>query len=148
AGLFAPVDFLRGPGAAAAAIVQGAPTRVLYAGSADGNFVFSVRARDPQLQVSVIRAWKLRPGAFEESTMDEFCQKYGIEWVAFENTLADPYWSKIRDGVRAAGKLEWSFPLQSTRARWRTGAVEVYRFAISQKPPSGVLPPPIDTPGG
>jgi 4-amino-4-deoxy-L-arabinose transferase-like glycosyltransferase len=144
-GLFVPLEFLEGPGAAAAAVVHGAPARVLYIGSADGNFVFAVRALDPQLQVTVIPGWKLGRSVFEESPIDVLCRKYGIESVVVEKTPGLPYWSNIRDRVRAAGKFERSFPLRSTRTRWQSGTVEVYRFAVP--PPAQALPLPASAVG-
>ena len=142
-GLFIPMDFLTGPGTAAAAVVRGVPTRVLYAGAADGNFAFSVRTLDPNLQVTVISAGKVSPRVLDESPLEAFCKKYGIEWVVFENAPGRTFWAKFYSELKTAGVLERSVPLRSTRQRWRSGAIEVYHFSVAQNHPGGVLQLPV-----
>ena len=111
--------------------------------SADGNFVFATRALDPNLHVTVIPAGKIPHKTFEETTVEAFCQRYGIEWVVYENVPGRQFWSTFYAGLQAAGKLEQKIPLESTRTRWKTGAVEIYRFAVTPNHPGGVLQLPV-----
>jgi 4-amino-4-deoxy-L-arabinose transferase-like glycosyltransferase len=147
-GLAAPKDFLRGPGAAAAAVVAGTPTRVLYVGPADGNFTFAVRAIDPNLKVTVIPAGKVREKIFEDTSIEKFCAHYGIEWVVFENIPGRQYWSSLYPRLQSSGKLVRTVPLESSRERWQTGAIEIYRFPLPPHPTGGVLELPVPNLGG
>ncbi len=140
AGLGIPFDFLRGPGAAAKVVVKGTSTRVLYAGDADGNFIFAVRTLDPKLQVTVIPAEKLPRGIFEKAGIAGLCRRYAIEWVVFENVREQHPWSGFKDTLPAVAKLERSIPLESTRARWRRGSIDVYRVAGAALHPNDEMP--------
>jgi 4-amino-4-deoxy-L-arabinose transferase-like glycosyltransferase len=142
AGLFIPLDFLRGPAAAAGEIVRGGPARVLYAGAADGNFVFAARALDPNLQVTIIPARKIPRKTFEETTVESFCRQYGIEWVIFEHVPGRQFWSSFHAGLNS-GNLQRRIPLESTRTRWQSGVLEVYRFPVPRNHPGGVLQLPV-----
>jgi 4-amino-4-deoxy-L-arabinose transferase-like glycosyltransferase len=147
-GLFAPIESLQGPGAAAEAVVQGTPARMLYVGPADGNFVFAVRALDPQLQMAVLPAAKLPRKMVEDMGIETFCRRYGIEWVIFENVVARHYWDKLHEGLQASAGLVKTVPLESNRSRWRDGSVEVYRFASANNHFKDVLPLPVVLPSG
>jgi hypothetical protein len=140
-GLAIPFDFLQGPGAAAHIVVKGAPTRVLYAGDGDGNFIFEVRVLDPKLDVSVIPSIKLSHTQLALG-VTEICRRYGIEWVVLENGPHQRPWSAFREELAKNATLEQSVPLRSTRARWRSGTVDVYRFA-NVPHPDGVLQIPV-----
>jgi hypothetical protein len=146
AGLFIPLDFLQGPGAAAAAVAAGKPTRVLYAGAGDGNFVFAARSLDPNMQITVIPAAKIPHNTFEQTTVEAFCRQYGIEWVVFENVPGREFWSAFRAGLKT-GTLQRKIPLESTRTRWRRGVIEVYRFPVAPDHPGGVLELPVSNVG-
>jgi hypothetical protein len=148
-GWFVPVDFLRGPKAAAETIVRGSPARVLYAGQADGNFIFAVRELDPKLQVVVVSVTKLSRANFEPGALQAFCRKYGIEWVVFEDLPGQPYWSGVRDHLRTWAKLGRTIPLESTPAsRWHQGTIQIYRLPPAPDPPGGVLQLPVPNLGG
>jgi hypothetical protein len=142
------MDFLRGPGTAAEAVVNGGPGRLLYFGPADGNFVFAVRSLDPNLQMSVIRAGKLPRKLLEETSIETFCRRYGIDWVIFERPPTGQFWPKLHAGLQASRKPVKTVPLQSNRSRWQTGEVEVYRFADWRNHPQDVLPLPTLAPAG
>jgi 4-amino-4-deoxy-L-arabinose transferase-like glycosyltransferase len=147
-GFFVPREFLRGPGEAAAFVTQGSPARILYAGEADGNFIFAIRSLDPQLQMTVIPAGKLPPSSFEPDALEEFCRRYGVDWIVFENVQSKHTWSILADARPAFLKLERSFPIASSRSRWRTGTIDVYRFIIPPNPAGGVLELPVHKIGG
>lgn len=139
AGLFIPFDYLRGPEAAARVVVKGKSTRVLYAGDADGNFIFAVREFDPDRQTIVIPVAKVQRNLLKTGDMERICRWYGIEWVVFENTSGTHFWSGLHGALPAISKLEQSIPIRSSRARWRQGSLEIYHLArVPQNP--GVLP--------
>jgi 4-amino-4-deoxy-L-arabinose transferase-like glycosyltransferase len=143
AGLGVPFDFLHGPAVAAQVVVQGTPTRVLYAGDGDGNFIFATRVLDSQLRVTVIPAAKLPRKILESTDLAGLCRRYGIEWVVFENVRTPHPWSGFRDELPVVGKLERSIPLESTRARWRQGSIDVYRFTGAAQHPDDGVPLPV-----
>jgi hypothetical protein len=119
---------------------------VLYAGAGDGNFVFAARALDPNMQITVIPAAKIPHNTFEQTTVEAFCRQYGIEWVVFENVPGREFWSAFQAGLKT-GTLERKIPLESTRTRWRTGVIEVYRFPVAPDHPGGVLQLPVPNAG-
>jgi hypothetical protein len=147
-GLLFPHEFLRGPGEAAAFVADGSPTRVLYAGEADGNFIFAIRSLDPQLNMTVIPAGKLPPSTFEPEALESFCRRYGVDWLVFENVPGQHSWSALAAARPASLKLERSIPLASSRSRWRTGTIDVYRLTAPTNPKGGVLQLPVHKLGG
>jgi hypothetical protein len=146
AGLFCRPEFLRGPAEAAALTVQGTPTRILYAGEADGNFIFAVRALDAKFQTTVIPAAKLPPNMFESAAFEQFCREYGINWIVLEDVPRVAAWSSLRTASTASMQLERTIPLESNRHRWR-GNLRVYRFASPSEHP-GTLNLPVWKIGG
>jgi hypothetical protein len=138
-----PIEFLRGPGDAAKAVIQDRPTRVLYAGEADGNFIFAARALDSKLQTTVIPAGKLEASKFQPEALEAFCRMYGIDWIVLENVPGNHRWSNLRNNHWSFLSLQQSFPLESTRERWHSGTVDVFRVLGSSTAPGGVLKIPI-----
>ena len=147
-GFFVQQEILRGPGTAAAAVVQGQPARILYAGEADGNFIFSVRVLDPKMQVTVIPAGKLPRTTFQPSELEAFCRQYGINWLILENTPIQHSWSNLQESTPAFLRLDRTIPLESTRFRWRTGDIRIFRVVGLPEAPGGVLKLPVWKLGG
>jgi 4-amino-4-deoxy-L-arabinose transferase-like glycosyltransferase len=146
-GLVYQPRFVRGPRDAAALIVRGAPTRVLYAGEAGGNFIFAVRSLDPKLQVTVVLGAKFSPEMFEPVTFEQFCRKFGINWVVFEDTPEGGIWSRLRNSPAASMKFERSIPLESYRPA-SNGKIYLYRFTAPAGASGGVLEIPVRKLGG
>jgi 4-amino-4-deoxy-L-arabinose transferase-like glycosyltransferase len=138
AGLGIPFDFLRGPAAAARVVVEGKPTRVLYAGEADANFIFAIRELDPGRQIIVIPAVKLPPGVLKSADMTHVTNWYGVEWVVIENTPGPHPWSEFQNTVPPVSTLQRSIPLESSRMRWRTGSIDVYHVNAHAQNPGAV----------
>lgn len=138
AGLAIPFDFLRGPAAAARVVVEGKPTRVLYAGEADGNFIFGIRELDPDHRTIVIPAVKVPPNVLRSSEIMHLCKWYGVQWVVIENTGAEQPWSGLKTSISRVARLERSIPLQSSRFRWRDGSVDVYRVNWNAQNPGAL----------
>ena len=136
AGLFFHPQFLHGPGEAAAVVMR-KPGRVVYCGDADGNFVFAVRALDPNLKMTVVSGEKLPDSAFTADTFETFCRRHGIEWVVLENTPNRAKWDVLRGHPAPSMKLQDTIPLDSSRSRWH-GNVQVYRFTAGSQSDSGL----------
>jgi 4-amino-4-deoxy-L-arabinose transferase-like glycosyltransferase len=142
-GFWVPREYLRGPGAAASAIVKGQATRILYAGEADGNFVFGVRALDPNHHTTVIPGGKLPKVTFQPEELKAFCRQYGVEWIVVESGPIQRPWSTLGTSPPAFLKLDREFPLESSRERWRTGGMDVFRVQVPSSAPGGDLKLPI-----
>ena len=138
AGFGVPFDFLRGPAEAARVVVEGKATRVLYAGEADGNFIFAIREFDPNRQIIVIPAVKLPEGLLKAADASRLSKWYGVDWVVMENTSARHPWSGFRDTVPRIAELQQSIPLQSSRYRWRSGSLDIYRISTKSQTPAAV----------
>ncbi|HLH44922.1 MAG TPA: glycosyltransferase family 39 protein [Bryobacteraceae bacterium] len=141
-------EFLRGPAEAADMISRSGPARALYAGEADGQFIFAVRAADPKLEMTVISGGKLPREAFQPSQLEEFCARYGIDWLIVEDAPSLHPWNAIAESQPGFLRLERSIPLESTRARWRSGFLNVYRVLRGKTAPGGVLEVPVPRLGG
>jgi hypothetical protein len=138
-GLFFQPGFLRGPAEAAAFVERGTPTRILYAGEGDGNFIFAARSLDPKLQTTVIPGDKLSRITFTPSKLEEFCRFYGVNWVIFEDVAIAHSWSILHDEQAPSMQLERSIPLDSSRPRWHEGTMKIYRFLAPREQPGGTL---------
>jgi Dolichyl-phosphate-mannose-protein mannosyltransferase len=145
--LFHP-EFLRGPAEAAAFVERGAPVRVLYAGEADGNFIFAARSLDPKLQTTIIPAGKLPGATFSAASMETFCHFYGINWIIFEDVPMAHSWSGLRKQQPKSMHLEKTIPIDSTVPRWRGGVLKIYRFLDPGQGTGRVLQLPVRKLGG
>jgi hypothetical protein len=134
AGLLAPNDYLRGPAAAAKVVVNGQPTRIIYAGEADGNFIFAARTLDPAMNTTVIPIGKLPPGSNSPEEIEALCRKYAIKWVILEQAPTVHSWLKLKETLPRFAKLERSIPLESSRSRWRSGTIDIYRVPVEGEP--------------
>ncbi len=136
-------EFLRGPAEAASLVVrQGTPSRILYAGEADGNFAFAARALDSGMQTIVIPAEKLPRDTFAPPAFEQFCREYGVNWIIIEDVPQPHRWSALPGSPLSTMQLTSSIPLQSSHPRWK-GQVRVYRFTEPSNHPLNVLSVPI-----
>ena len=140
-------EYLRGPAEAASVVVQPSATdagsaRVLYGGDADGNFIFAVRALDPNFRTTVIPAEKLAADVFPAAAFEAFCRRYAIGWVVLEETNAPRRWSELFAKPAPSMRLERTLPLDSSRPRWR-GHIRVYRFLSAAAQAEGGLALPV-----
>ena len=143
AGLFFQPEYLRGPAEAAALITESGPARVLYAGEADGNFIFAVRTRDPNMRTTVVPAGKLPASTFGPEALERFCRHFGINWIVVEDVPEVHNWSSMAASPTPSMRLDRSLPLESNRTRWKSGRIQVYRFTAPADPGGGVLEIPV-----
>jgi 4-amino-4-deoxy-L-arabinose transferase-like glycosyltransferase len=144
AGLRYQPEFLRGPAGAARVVARSAPQRVLYAGDADGNFIFAVRELDPKLQDTVIPAEKMPAEIYPAGAFEDFCRRYAIDWVVLEDTVTPAPWSDLIARPTPSMRLERTLPLESSRTRWMKGSIHIYRFTSPAARPEGGLSLPIE----
>ncbi len=138
-GLRTPATMLRGPGEAAAEIVNGKPQRVLYCGSADGNFVLGVRIADPQLQTTVVSGEKLPESVLQPAAFEQFARRYGIAHVVIERTGRAQVCDALRASPAPSMVLEREIPMRSSLPRWDGGSLSVYRFLNPSPTPDDTL---------
>jgi hypothetical protein len=143
-GLSFQPEYLHGPAEAAALVTRDqVPSRIIYAGEADGNFIFAVRTHDPKVQTFVIPGGKFPQGLFAPDALAQFCHDFGISWIVIEDTPFAHKWSDLPKNPPASMQLAASIPMTSNRARWRTGAVRIYRFTDPSDHPRNLLPIPV-----
>ena len=136
-------EFLRGPAEAASLVVrQGTPSRILYAGEADGNFAFAARTLDSGMQTIIISAEKLPRETFAPRAFEQFCREYGVNWIIIEDVSQAHKWSALPGAPLSTMQLIRSIPLQSSHPRWK-GQVRIYRFTEPSSHPLNVLSVPI-----
>jgi hypothetical protein len=101
------------------------------------------------LQMTVIPAAKLPPAIFEADSLENFCRQYGVDWIVLENVKhREQLWSHLVAAHPAYLKLERSFPITSSRTRWRTGTIDIYRLKAPTNHPGGLLELPVHKLGG
>jgi hypothetical protein len=86
-GFMVPRPYLEGPQEAADYIVRKHPDRVLYRGVGDGQFIFCLRASNPQLQTIVLRWDKIPEIKQAPEKLPEFAARYGIQYLVLEERV-------------------------------------------------------------
>ena len=129
AGLRTAPVFLHGPAQAADVLVDGAKRRVLYCGSADGNFIFEVRARDAKINTVVISGDKVPASALTPAKFDQFAKRYGLNDIVLEKSSRPQACDALAAAPTAAMALIREIPLESSEPRWK-GKLSLYRYTI------------------
>jgi hypothetical protein len=115
---------VRGPAEAADHVVGG---RILYCGKlGTGNFVFSVRSRDPKLESVVIRADSVGQ-SFATADIEEFARRYGIDFIVAPQPVRAETCDALRAGVPPTMILKGEVPLESSDPNL-VGSIKIYRF--------------------
>lgn len=129
AGLMVPALFLRGPAEAAEVVMKTKPQRILYCGSTDGNFIFSVRAREPGLRTTVIPGDKLNEKDLSPDTFEQFATQHGIQYIVLEKTGRPQLYDRLHQNPAPFMILERRIPMASSLPRWDGGHLSIYRIA-------------------
>jgi 4-amino-4-deoxy-L-arabinose transferase-like glycosyltransferase len=130
AGLQVPAPRLTGISEAASAIVTERPQRILYCGSADGNFVFAVRSLQPSLDTVIFSGEKLlEPSSFSVDALDTLVRDRKIEYVVVEHTPRPQMCNALNAGKLGSLQLEKKIPMTSSLRRFDGGTISIYRFA-------------------
>jgi hypothetical protein len=142
-GLRVPAVFTHGPSQAAEMLVKGTPQVVFYCGSTDGNFIFSVRERDPKLRTAVIIGEKLSRDKVSPGGFDNLARRYGISRIVLERSTRPQACDALRQAPTPSMMLDREIPLASSNPRWR-GNLSVYTFKNPSRRSDGKLIVPVE----
>jgi 4-amino-4-deoxy-L-arabinose transferase-like glycosyltransferase len=129
-----PVPSLKGPEAAAAAVMTGAPERVLYCGRTNGSFIFALRSLDPNLETAVVRGDKLPPAVFAPGAFASFARRYGIRYAVLERSVIRRPWDRLFDHPERPMELVREIAQPATDAL-ADGRLRVYRLPLPEATP-------------
>lgn len=143
-----PHSFLYGPSQAAGHVVTGSPTRILYSGQTDGNFIFAARSLDPDLKTVVIRGEKLPASTFTADEFEQFAHRFGINYIVLEQTVRKEYswfgrtttttWNQLIRSPAPSMVLERVLPMSSSIKPFN-GKLYIYRFTNPSPTPENIL---------
>jgi hypothetical protein len=137
-----PTYFLSGPSEAASVVVASAAKRVLYCGSADGNFIFAVRSLDPSLNTVVMPGDKFSDELKDSTSLSAFVERYGVTDVVIESTSRAQTCEAIHAAPPQSLAVQKVIPLNSSLPRWN-GSLTVYRVTNTPAKPRQDLNVPI-----
>jgi hypothetical protein len=138
---------LHGPAQAAAGVVTGSPSRILYCGKTDGSFIFAVRCLDPEIRTVVIRGEKLPASTFNISEFENLAHRYGINYIILEHgpdyrsgSYSPAPWDSLRTAALPNLELKQVIPLTSSSFKESfKGSLYVYRFTNPSRNPENLL---------
>ncbi|MBV8819255.1 MAG: hypothetical protein JO022_12915, partial [Acidobacteriaceae bacterium] len=144
-----PLNYLTGPEQAAAEVLAaGGPSqRVLYCGSTDGNFIFSLRSGGGR-ESAVILGEKLTDAMRQPAALASFAELYGVSRVVIETSVRPQACEAIAVNPPPSFALERRVPLDSSVPRWKNGSLTVYRVNTSGQARANRLLLPIPKVGG
>jgi Dolichyl-phosphate-mannose-protein mannosyltransferase len=135
-----PRAMLSGPAEAASYLVQSHARRVLYCGSTDGNFMFSLRALDQSLEDSVIPCDKIPEGQARPETLPDFARRFDADYLVIERTSRTRSWDgPLRDPNLS---VESVIPQHSSQPRFE-GRLSIYRVYSGSRSIQNEFEPPI-----
>jgi len=116
---------------------------VLYCGTTNGAFIFSVRSLDPHLRTIIIRGDKLPATMFALETFESFAHRYGINYVVLEHTELSQWegpmpWDELRVMPSASMVLERDVLMTSSETNLN-GELRIYRFTNPARNPEDSL---------
>jgi hypothetical protein len=125
-GLFAKPPFLSGPAQAAAYVFENHARRVLYCGLTDGNFMFSLRTLDRNLDDSVIPCYKIPEDQRRPDSLPDFARRVDADYLIVEHASRPQPW----DGTLADSNLslERIIPQDGSQPRYK-GDLSIYRVS-------------------
>jgi hypothetical protein len=113
----------QGPAEASLRIAADHPARVLYAGEADGQFVFALRSTSNELPI-VIRGDKLPSSTFDTNRFETFATDYGVTHVVLEDLDKPTGWEHLVTQPSPS-----MIPIgQIAMSGLRNGSLHLYRF--------------------
>jgi len=141
-------SFLYGPSQAASHVITGSPTRILYSGQTDGNFIFAARSLDPDLKTVVLRGEKLPASTFTADEFERFAHRFGINYIVLEQTARNQYswfgritttaWNQLISSPAPSMVLERVLPMSSSLKSFN-GKLYIYRFTNPSPTPENIL---------
>jgi hypothetical protein len=135
-----PGPMLSGPAEAASYLLQSHARRVLYCGSTDGNFMFSLRVLDRNLDDSVIPGDKIPEDQARPGNLPDFARRFDADYLVVERTSRAQSWDgPLRDPYIS---LERVIPQHSSQPRFE-GHLSIYRVYGGSRSLQNEFEPPI-----
>ena len=139
-GLFAAPPFLSGPAQAAAYVFENHARRVLYCGLTDGNFMFSLRTLDQNLNDSVVPCYKIPEGERRPDALPNFARRINADYLIVEHANRPQPWDgQLTDSNLS---LEKVIPQDGSQRRYK-GNLCIYHVSGNTDPPEYELEVPI-----
>ena len=139
-GIFAAPPFLSGPAQAAAYVFENHARRVLYCGLTDGNFMFSLRTLDQNLNDSVVPCYKIPEGERRPDALPNFARRINADYLIVERANRPQPWdSQLTDSNLS---LEKVIPQDGSQRRYK-GNLSIYRVSGDANPTEYELEVPI-----
>jgi Dolichyl-phosphate-mannose-protein mannosyltransferase len=131
--------YLHGPEVTARILAEAHPSRILYCGGTDGNFILNYHIASPGLETTIITGDKLPVGIFTPARFEEFAHDYGVQYVVLEDASGwhGPWRQLIHDDLPSM-VLERKLDLLSSTERWK-GSLRIYRFTNPSPHPKSDL---------
>ncbi|HEX8985888.1 MAG TPA: glycosyltransferase family 39 protein [Bryobacteraceae bacterium] len=133
-----PPAFVKGPAEAAKLIAAAQPDRVLYCGRSNGNFIFALRALDPELRTAIIRGDKLPLNLFAPAAFEKFAHDYGVQYIVLERSIVPRPWYALLEPAPRHSAFLVELPLASSD-RMMNGSLQVFRFLDPSRTPESTL---------
>lgn len=131
--------YLHGPDETARILAGIHPSRILYCGGTDGNFILNYRLARPGLETTIITGDKLPPGIFTPAKFEEFAHEYGVQYVVLEDAAGwQRPWRQLVQANLPNMVLERQLHLDSSTKRWQ-GSLRIYRFTNPSPNPKSDL---------
>jgi hypothetical protein len=134
-------DRMTGPSRAAQFVLGAKTRRVLYCGRFNGDFIFDVRASEPDTGLAVVRGDKLA-GIVRAPDLVSFARKFGIDRVVLEShpaAYSQPSFCEALGGNPPAElALEREVPIEANRDSLR-GRIRIYRVPGAMAHPEDLL---------
>src|SRR5262249_16775669 len=115
------------------------PSRILYCGGTDGNFIFSYRSHRAPLDTVILSCDKLPTSIFTRPALEDFTRRYGVDYVVFEQAPQLPQrmkraWEALIEAPPANLALVRDIQLASSDYRWN-GLLRIYRVTNPSSTP-------------
>jgi len=145
------LQYLMGPRQVAARVHAMGYTRVLFCGSANGSFIFEVRAIEKVPRTTIIRCDKLQGSVFQPTKLEEFAHQYGVRAVIIQqgdslsqfNGLVEQFnWLIERPSASMVFEGKWHLHGSNIN-----GDLVMFRFTNPSPHPDKNLPMHIDAIG-
>jgi hypothetical protein len=135
-----PTPYLHGPDDAARMLAKLKPSRILYCGGSDGQFIFNYRSARAGLDTTIISGDNLPPAVFTPDGLETFAHDYGVQYIVMEDAqglVRGRPWTPMIHNLPPSMIPEREI-LLSGSGRWN-GVLRVYRFANPSRTPKDHL---------
>ena len=139
-GLLAAPPFLSGPAQAAAYVFENHARRILYCGLTDGNFMFSLRTLDRNLDDTVVPCYKIPEDQRRPDSLPDFARRINADYLIVEHATRPQPWDGALTDPNLS--LERVIPQDGSQRRYK-GDLSIYRVSGDTHPTEYELEVPI-----